>query len=114
MEHPQAPSHLKEGRAKPLLVIVRWLHMGPAFVLASGPLGHLSLLEGLSCLLCLPVLLPIFQAYPLGLGLSRITVIRVSGRRFLEHILRLVCVQVLVELFLGGAVPAREGEVWSA
>ena len=114
MVHPQTPSHLEEGRAKPLLVIVRWRHVGPAFVLASGPLGHLSLLGRLSCLLCLPVLLPIFQAYPLGLGLGWVTAIRVSGGRFLAHILRLVCVQVLVELFLGGAVPAREGEVWLA
>lgn len=106
----QSCSHLEEGRAEPLLVIVRWLHMGPAFVLATGSLGRLLLLRGLSCHLCLPILLPIFQANPLGLGLSQVTALGVSFGRFLAGTLPLVCVQVLVEPFLGSAVPAREGE----
>lgn len=110
MKPSQSCSHLEEGRAEPLLVILRWFHMRPAFVLATGPLGHLLLLGGLSCHLCLPILLPIFQADPLGFGLCRVTTIRVSCRRFLACILPFVCIQVLVEPFLGGAVPAREGE----
>lgn len=110
MKASQRSSHLEEGRAEPLLVVVRRLHVRPAFVLATGPPWHLWLLGGLSCHLCLPILLPIFQADPLGFGLGRVTTIGISCGRFLSCILPLVCFQVLVEPLLGGAVPVREGE----
>lgn len=104
----RAIPHLEEGRAEPVLVILCWLHVGPAFVLATGPLGHLPFM-GLNCHLCLPIFLCIFQANSFGPWLSW-----VSCGHFPACTLLLVSIQVFVELFFGGAVPASAGEAQCA
>lgn len=102
-------AHLDQRGAEPGLVIVGGLHMGPALVLAPGPLLGLWLLLGLSCLRGLPSLhLPSLQAGPLGLRLSQAIAIRAPCLCFLLGRFPFGF-QELVELLLGGEVSASRG-----
>lgn len=99
-------AHLDQGRAQPVLVILRGLHVGPALVLAPRSLWGLRLLPRLHCRLRLPVL----QSDPLGLGLSVVSAIRVSCLTVLAKLLPPFGFQEPVKVFLGGEVSAsRQG-----
>lgn len=78
-----ASAHLDQGGAKPVLVIVHGLHVGPALVLSPGPLLSLWLLPGLCSVLGPPIFcLPVLQPDPLGLRLSQDIAIRVCCLSF--------------------------------
>lgn len=100
-------THLDQGGAEPIIVIVGGFHVGPPFVLAPGSLLNLRLLPRFSCL----PRLPIFQSDPLGLRFNQVIATRVSCLGFLAGLLLPSGFQKLVELLLGGEVSASREAV---